>query len=94
MPRAKKVTKEVEVVYINEPQTKTNGLAVASFILALCGIFTFGFSTILGFILGIVAQHQIKQSGERGEGLATTAIVLGSILIAFGFIGWIVGIQL
>lgn len=91
MPRAKK---EVEIVYVKEPQQKTNGMAVASFVLSLCGIVTLGVTTILGFVLGIIAVYQIKERDEKGMGLATTAIVLGSILIAVFIIGLLIDARL
>jgi len=71
-------------------EVKTNGLAVASFVLSLCGIITLGITTFIGFILGIVALSQIKDRGEKGEGMAITAVVLGSILVLCFFIGLLV----
>jgi Domain of unknown function (DUF4190) len=57
----------------------TNGFAIASLICAfLC--------VPLGIIFGFVAKSQIRQSGERGDGLATAGI---AVSIAF-IVLWIV----
>ena len=49
---------------------KTNTLAIVGFILSfLCGL--------AGIIMGIIARNQIKQRGEKGDGLAIAAIVIG-----------------
>lgn len=67
------------------PAQRTNGLAIAGFVLALLG------GGILGLIFGIIARRQIDRSGgaEKGRGLATAAIVISCVwlvLIAIIFI--------
>ncbi len=42
-----------------------------------------------GAILGIIALYQIRETGERGKGMAISAIIVGSM---FGFIKMIVNI--
>lgn len=66
---------------VNVPR-EMNGLAIASFVLAIVGLCSpLG---ILGLILGYVAKSQIKSRNNSGNGLATAAIVLGWIsIIAF-----------
>ncbi|MFI6779590.1 DUF4190 domain-containing protein [Micromonospora sp. NPDC050276] len=58
---------------------KTNGLAIAAFVLALLG-FTSCITAPIGAILGHVAQKQIRLSGEGGAGMAKAAIIVGWIL--------------
>ncbi|MER7417686.1 DUF4190 domain-containing protein [Micromonospora peucetia] len=58
---------------------KTNGLAIAALVLALVGI-TSCITAPVGAILGHVAQKQIRQTGEGGEGMAKAAIIVGWIL--------------
>lgn len=53
-----------------------NGLAIASFVLAL-----FGFA-IFPVIFGHIALGQIKRRGERGTALAVIGVVLGYLQIA------------
>ena len=48
-------------------------------ILALVMAFVFAPA---GFILGIVARKQIRQTGEEGDGLALAGIIVGGIFTA------------
>lgn len=63
---------------------QTSGLAIAAFVVSL-------FFSLIGLILGYVAQSQIDNSGGRlaGRGFATAAIVIGWVGMAFGVIGLI-----
>jgi hypothetical protein len=51
---------------------KTNTLAIIAFIASF-------FISIVGLILGIVALHEIKKSGEKGKGFAVAAIIISII---------------
>ena len=56
---------------------KINGLATASL---ACGIaqFVFGpMATLPAIVLGYMALHQIKRTGEQGAGLALAGLILG-----------------
>ena len=55
----------------------TNGLAIGSMVCGFAGIVTFGFAAIPAVILGHIARSQIKQTGEPGDGMAVTGLVLG-----------------
>jgi Domain of unknown function (DUF4190)/Domain of unknown function (DUF1707) len=68
------------------PVQTTNGLAVGSLVCGILEIFTLGFAAIPAVILGHVARGQIKQTGERGDGMAVAGLVLGYLGIA----GWLV----
>jgi hypothetical protein len=63
----------------------TNGLAVGALVCAIAEIFTLGFAAIPAVILGHLARAQIKQTGERGDGMAVGALVLGYL----GIMGWV-----
>ena len=66
--------------------TTTNGLAVASL---ACGLAQFAFGplpTIPAIVLGHVARHQIKRSGEHGAGMALAGLLLGWAAVIFGII--------
>ncbi|MHC4112633.1 MAG: DUF4190 domain-containing protein, partial [Planctomycetota bacterium] len=65
------------------PSAKTSGLAIASLVLGICGIFTCGLTAIIGLILGIVGLCAISKRAEqlKGKGLAITGIVLSAISI-------------
>ncbi len=56
----------------------TNGTAIASLVLALCGL------AILPVVLGHVALGQIRRSGQDGTALAVAGLVLGYLeLVAY-----------
>lgn len=63
----------------------TSGTAVAAIIIVF-------FFSLLGLILGYVAQNEIKKSNgmKTGAGMATTSIVLGWIFTILGFL-WFTG---
>ncbi len=62
------------------PRRPVNSLAVAALICSLIP----GFPAAAAVVTGVVARRQIRESGERGEGVAAVAIVVGTIsLLAF-----------
>jgi len=62
------------------PRRPVNSLAVAALICS----FIPGFPAAAAVLTGAMAHRQIQRSGERGDGMATAAIVIGSIsLVAF-----------
>jgi hypothetical protein len=73
------------------PVAKVNGLAIASL---ACGIAQFAFgplATIPAIVLGHVARHQIKRSGEQGAGLALAGLILGWAAVILGILILVVG---
>lgn len=64
---------------------KTNGLAIAAFVISLLCC------NILAVIFGHIAISQINQTGEGGKGLAIAALVIGYLSIAAGVLFWIIG---
>lgn len=65
---------------------QTNGMATASMVCGLIGFFACGLTSILAIIFGHVAQSQMKRTGEGGNGMAVTGLILGYIVTA----GWMV----
>jgi hypothetical protein len=64
----------------------TNGLAIASL---ACGIAQFAFGplpTIPAIVLGHMARHQIKRTGEQGAGMALAGLLLGWAAVAIGLL--------
>jgi uncharacterized membrane protein len=62
----------------------TNGLAIASF---ACGLAQFAFgplTTIPAIVLGHMARHQIRRTGEQGSGMALAGLLLGWAAVALG----------
>jgi len=76
-------TRKTEVV-----NKKTNGFAIAGFILSF-----FGITAILGFIFSIIGLNQIKRTGEKGKGLATAGVIISSILLLILMILIVIGIS-
>jgi hypothetical protein len=58
---------------------KTNGLAIAGFVLSF-------FSTVIGLILSIIALVQVKKTGEKGKGLAIAGIIISSVMTVVGVV--------
>ncbi len=59
----------------------TNGLAIASLVCSIAGVFTCGLGAVLGVIFGHIALSQVKSSGEEGHGLALAGVIVGWVFI-------------
>ena len=57
-----------------QPSGGTNGLAIASLVLAF-------FCSLAGLICGIVALNQIRERPQEGRGLAIAGIIISSLSI-------------
>ena len=66
----------------------TNKMAVASLVCSLFGWLCV-VGPLFGMIFGFVALNQIKETGQRGRGLALAGIILGGILVVL-----VIGVQL
>lgn len=56
---------------------QTSRLAVAALLCAVIAPCTVGITAVPAIVLGYVARHQIRQTGDRGMAAATAALVLG-----------------
>jgi Domain of unknown function (DUF1707)/Domain of unknown function (DUF4190) len=65
------------------PSTSTNSMAIASMVLGVAEFFTVGLTAIPAVVCGHIARRQIRQTAERGDGLATSGLVLGYMAIIF-----------
>jgi uncharacterized membrane protein len=63
--------------------TGTNSMAIASLVLGAAEFFTVGLTAIPAVICGHIARRQMRETAERGEGLATGGLVLGYMAIVF-----------
>lgn len=61
------------------PTPPQNSMALTAMILSLVGI-AVAITAPVGAILGHIALKQIRQSGESGEGMAKTGIIVGWII--------------
>ncbi|MEV0454368.1 DUF4190 domain-containing protein [Catellatospora methionotrophica] len=74
-------------------QRRTNGMAIGAMVTALAGavmVCFYGVPALIlgpvGAILGHVARRKIRQSGEDGDGMALTGIIVGWIATALGLL--------
>ncbi len=70
-------------VYQAPPAEGTNSMAIASVVLGVAEFFTAGLTAVPAVICGHVARRQMKLNGQRGDGLATSGLVLGYMAIIF-----------
>jgi Domain of unknown function (DUF1707)/Domain of unknown function (DUF4190) len=63
-------------------------LAIAALVCALIP----GFPAAAGIIAGLVARKQIRETGARGEGIATAAILIGAIALVGFLLYMVVGL--
>ncbi|MFE6287654.1 DUF1707 and DUF4190 domain-containing protein [Streptomyces sp. NPDC057877] len=75
---------EVPRTFLPTPRPQTNGKAVGAAICGLLCLPTFGLTGIPAVVLGHAARAEIRRSGEGGDGLALTGLVLGWLSTA----GW------
>jgi uncharacterized protein DUF4190 len=61
---------------------KSNGMAIASMVLGICGL-CIPLCSIIALILGAVALSQISKTGQDGKGMAIAGLVLGIIGVAW-----------
>ena len=83
------------IVYPNENATtnndKYNGMAIAGFVLSIVNIwfgaiFVVG---VIGLILSVMGNNQIKQNGGKGKGLAVAGIVINIITLSLYFLVYV-----
>lgn len=65
-------------VRVPQPQ-RTNGYAVASLVCGITGTFLV-VPAVPAIVLGHVARRQIRRTGEQGDGMAVTGLVLGYLV--------------
>ena len=66
-----------------QPPMTTNSLARASLVLGVAEFFTMGLTAIPAIICGHMAKREMRQTGQRGDGLATSGLVLGYMAVIF-----------
>lgn len=67
-----------------QPATSgTNSMAIASMVLGVAEFFTAGLTAIPAVVCGHIARRQMKLTSQRGDGLATSGLVLGYMAIIF-----------
>ncbi len=72
-------------INVNNGESKTNGLAIASFVISLVGLLIFGlYCGLISLVMGIVALNHIAAfPNEKGKGLAIAGTVIGALDVFF-----------
>jgi hypothetical protein len=68
---------------VYQPPVTTNSLARASLLLGVAEFFTMGLTAVPAIICGHMAKREMRQTGQRGDGLATSGLVLGYMAVIF-----------
>jgi len=68
---------------VYQPPVTTNSLARAALVLGVAEFFTMGLTAIPAIICGHMAKREMRQTGQRGDGLATSGLVLGYMAVIF-----------
>jgi hypothetical protein len=63
-----------------------NALAIASLVCGVAQVMLWPLATIPAVVLGHVARHQIRRTGEQGAGLALAGLILGWIGVGFALL--------
>lgn len=71
------------------PQQSTSGLAIASLVCSLVGLFLCGVPAVLGVIFGFVGLSQTKNNARRGRGMAIAGLVVGIIVVLLWGVLWV-----
>lgn len=68
----------------------TSGMAVASLVCSIVGLFLCGVPAILGVIFGAIGMGQTKDNARPGRGLAIAGLVVGILVVLFWGTIWAV----
>ncbi|MFG2419268.1 DUF1707 and DUF4190 domain-containing protein [Streptomyces sp. NPDC048448] len=74
----------VPQTFLPAPRPMTNGKAVGAMVCGLLTVVTLGATGIPAVVLGHSARSEMRRTGESGDGLAMTGLVLGWLSVA----GW------
>ena len=78
------------VAYAYQPLPPTNTLAIIALVASIFGVMSSIFlAGIAGIIMGHIARKQIRQSGERGDGMAVAALWVGYVGTALWLLFWV-----
>ncbi len=73
-------------------KTKTDGFAIAGFVLSLVSLFCCGSTSILGLVFSIVGLSRTNKSNTNGKGLAIAGIVISAVFLLIFIIIYSLGL--
>ncbi len=83
-------TNEINIKVEDEEEPKTNTMAILALIFSILGFIFFPFA-IAAVICGKIAEQQVTDTGEKGLGLAQTAVTLGYIGLVLAILTIVLG---
>ncbi|MFJ3662141.1 DUF1707 and DUF4190 domain-containing protein [Streptomyces sp. NPDC090119] len=79
----------VPQVFLPTPRPAANGKAVGAAVCGLLCLLTAGLTGIPAVVLGHTARTEIRRTGEDGDGLALTGLVLGWLSVGGWALFWL-----
>ncbi|MFI8350839.1 DUF1707 and DUF4190 domain-containing protein [Streptomyces sp. NPDC085596] len=79
----------VPQVFLPTPRPAANGKAVGSAVCGLLCLLTAGLTGIPAVVLGHTARAEIRRTGEDGDGLALTGLVMGWLSVGGWALFWL-----
>lgn len=76
----KPINNNVQSTVIVKENSKSDGLAIAGFVLSIVSFFCCGSTSVLGLIFSIIGLVNCNKNGKDGKGLAIAGIVINSIM--------------
>jgi len=83
-PAPPAVPQAVPATFLPAPRPSANGKAVGAMVCGVLTVMTAGITGIPAVVLGHTARAEIRRTGEGGDALALTGLILGWLSIA----GW------
>lgn len=74
------IKNNVQNTIIVKNENKTDGLAIAGFVLSIVSFLCCGSTSVLGLIFSILGLVNCNKNGKDGKGLAIAGIVINSIM--------------
>ena len=88
-------TTRQETVRTPQVDLKFNGVAIASFVWSLVGIFYYAFPCgVAALVTGIIGVVKFDNSKEKGKWMAIVGIVLGAVEILYSILVLFLGVSI
>ena len=82
---------QVTVINNSQPVKRTNGMAVAGFVISLVSLLCCGATSLLGLIFSIIGLATAKNYDGNGKGLAIAGIIISCIFVIVAIVMTLLG---